>query len=69
MSVLIITEKPSVAGDIAKVLKVTQKKEGYYSSDHTLITWAFGHLLTLVHPEEYDKSLKSWQLDDSPHIA
>ncbi|MDA1353604.1 MAG: DNA topoisomerase 3 [bacterium] len=66
MTTLIITEKPSVAGDIAKVLKVTSKRDGYYEGNGYQITWAFGHLLTLVHPEEYDPKLKSWQLATLP---
>lgn len=55
-----------MAADIAKVLKVSQKKDGYYEGNGTQIAWAFGHLLTLVHPEEYDPKLKSWQLATLP---
>ncbi len=63
---LIITEKPSVARDIAKILKVTGKKEGYIEGNGYLVTWAIGHLITLVNPESYDKKYKSWKLEDLP---
>jgi DNA topoisomerase-3 len=65
---LIITEKPSVARDIAKVLKVPNKKEGYFFSDTTLITWAFGHLIQLSHAQAYDPKYEKWDLADLPII-
>ncbi len=52
--IAIITEKPSVARDIANILNVTQKKDGYIEGNGYMITWAYGHLVTLALPEEYD---------------
>ncbi len=63
---VVITEKPSVAKDIAKVLKISQKKEGYFDSPDMQITWAFGHLIQLVDPDRYDDSLKNWSFDTLP---
>lgn len=68
MSQLILTEKPSVARDIAKVLKVTQKKEGYFYGNGYIITWAFGHLIQLVHAQHYNAEYKSWDLAHLPII-
>ena len=65
---LIITEKPSVARDIAKILKVTDKKDGYISSESTLITWAFGHLIQLSHAQAYDPKFEKWDLEHLPII-
>lgn len=63
---LIITEKPSVAKDIAKVLKVTSQKEGYFEGNGYVITWAFGHLVRLADPPAYDPSYEKWNLDYLP---
>jgi DNA topoisomerase-3 len=65
---VIITEKPSVARDIASVLKITGKKKGYIEGRGCAITWAFGHLVTLLDPGEYDPQLKKWSLDSLPFI-
>jgi len=65
---VIITEKPSVARDIAKVLGVSNKKQGYIEGRGCAITWAFGHLVTLLDPGEYDPTLKRWRLDTLPFI-
>ncbi|HSV32432.1 MAG TPA: DNA topoisomerase 3 [Atribacteraceae bacterium] len=65
---LIITEKPSVARDLARVLgKFTSKKEYLESPDH-LITWAIGHLVTLAEPEDYDRTWKVWRVAHLPII-
>ena len=56
---LIITEKPSVAMEFAKALKITTKrKDGYLESDNWIITWCVGHLVTMSYPEKYDEKLK-----------
>ncbi|WP_250278640.1 DNA topoisomerase III [[Clostridium] colinum] len=68
MKHLIIAEKPSVAKDIAKVLKCSKKGEGYFYNDTYIISWAIGHLVTLCDPEEYDKSLKKWSVNTLPII-
>jgi DNA topoisomerase-3 len=65
---VVITEKPSVARDIAEVLKVTGKKNGYIEGRGCAITWAFGHLVTLLEPGEYNPELRKWRLDSLPFI-
>ncbi|NBV82961.1 type IA DNA topoisomerase [bacterium] len=65
---VIIAEKPSVARDIARVLKVTTKKTGYFEGNGYKVTWAFGHLVRLIDPDEYDERLGRWQLQDLPII-
>jgi DNA topoisomerase-3 len=65
---LILTEKPSVAGDIAKALGGFQKLGEYYESDDHVATWAVGHLLELLSPEEIDEKYKRWLLQDLPII-
>jgi DNA topoisomerase-3 len=65
---VVITEKPSVARDIAAVLKITDKKNGYIEGRGCAITWAFGHLVTLLDPGEYDPALKKWRMDALPFI-
>jgi DNA topoisomerase-3 len=63
---LIITEKPSVAGDIAKAIGGFDKQGDHYVSDGYFITWAVGHLLELLSPEEIDPKYKRWLLQDLP---
>lgn len=63
---LIITEKPSVAADIAKALGGFEKKGEYYESAKYDITWAVGHLLEFLEPEEIDPKYKRWLLQDLP---
>ena len=66
---LIITEKPSVAMEFAKALKLnTQRKNGYIESNEWIITWCVGHLVTMSYPEVYDENLKFWRLDTLPFI-
>ena len=66
---LIITEKPSVAMEFAKALKLnTQRKNGYIESKEWIITWCVGHLVTMSYPEVYDEKLKFWRLDTLPFI-
>jgi DNA topoisomerase-3 len=63
---LIVTEKPSVAKDIAKVLKINDRKDGYVEGKEYIITWCIGHLIQLSYPEEYDPKYKSWNMNDLP---
>jgi len=64
---LIVAEKPSVAGDLARVLPGQFKKEeGYWEGQDYLITWAVGHLLELKAPEDYSEELSAWLLDSLP---
>ena len=66
---LLITEKPSVAREFAKVLKVNSKnKGGYMESNEWIITWCVGHLVTMSYPEKYDEKLKQWRLDTLPFM-
>ena len=66
---LIITEKPSVAMEFAKVLKLnTQRKNGYIESGEWIITWCLGHLVTMSYPEAYDEKLKFWTLNTLPFL-
>ena len=63
---LIVAEKPSVARDIARVLGASARGEGCLTSDHDVITWAIGHLVSLKEPEELDERLKHWRASDLP---
>ena len=65
---LIITEKPSVAQEFAKVLHVSGRKDGYIENDEYVITWCVGHLVGLVYPESYDERYKKWKLEDLPFL-
>lgn len=65
---LVLTEKPSVAREIARVLGCRQNGEGCISGGNYVITWALGHLVTLADPEEYDGKYKNWNLDDLPML-
>lgn len=66
---LLITEKPSVATEFAKVLKCSgNRKDGYIESDTWIITWCVGHLVTMSYPEKYDENLKFWRLDTLPFM-
>lgn len=68
MKKVVLAEKPSVARDIARVLKCTKKGNGFLEGDKYIVTWALGHLVTLADPETYDNKYKSWNLEDLPMI-
>ena len=64
---LLITEKPSVAMEFAKVLQVNApRRDGYLENESWIITWCRGHLVTMSYPEKYDEKLKMWRLDTLP---
>ena len=65
---LIITEKPSVAKNIADALKIKGKQEGFFEGNGYIITWAFGHLLTLFDAKDYDEKMTKWRMDNFPFI-
>lgn len=65
---LVIAEKPSVARDIARVLKCTKKGNGSLEGDKYVVTWALGHLVTHADPEQYDVKYKEWKMEDLPII-
>lgn len=68
MKQLVLAEKPSVAREIARVLNCSTKGKGYFEGPKYIITWALGHLVTLAEPEEYDKKLKEWRMEDLPML-
>ena len=66
---ILITEKPSVAMEFAKVLNINgNRKNGYLESEDWIVTWCLGHLITMSYPEKYDENLKFWRLDTLPFI-
>lgn len=66
---IFIAEKPSVAREFAKALKLNAKnRDGYMEGENTIITWCVGHLVTMSYPDAYDDSLKRWSLDTIPFI-
>ncbi len=65
---LVLTEKPSVARDIAKVLQCNQNGNGFISGPRYIVTWALGHLVTLADPDVYNQKYKSWNLEDLPML-
>ena len=66
---LFIAEKPSVAQEFARIMKVNGRRgDGYLESDDTIVTWCVGHLVTMSYPEVYDEALKKWSLDTLPFL-
>jgi len=63
---LIVTEKPSVAKDIARVLKLNNSRDGYIEGKDCIITWCVGHLIQLSYPEDYNVKYKTWNMNDLP---
>ncbi len=68
LKTLILTEKPSVARDFAKALGIDKQYDGYMENDQYIITWAVGHLVELLEPEDYDEKWKKWRIDTLPII-
>ena len=69
MKKLFIAEKPSVAAEFAKALKVpTGRKNGYLEGNNIIVTWCVGHLITMSYPEKYDEKFKRWSLDTLPFL-
>lgn len=66
MKSLVIAEKPSVARDIARVLKCNKNINGALEGSQYIVTWALGHLVTLADPEDYEKKYKEWKIEDLP---
>lgn len=66
MKSLVIAEKPSVARDIARVLKCSKNLNGAIEGAGYVVTWGLGHLVTLADPEDYDKKYKEWRMEDLP---
>ncbi len=68
LKTLIITEKPSVARDYAKILNVSGRQNGFIENGEYVITWCVGHLVEMCYPEKYDEKLKKWNLRDLPFL-
>ena len=66
---LYIAEKPSVAQEFAKALKINgQRRDGYLESEDSVVTWCVGHLVTMSYPEKYDIKYKRWSFDTLPFL-
>lgn len=65
---VVLAEKPSVARDLAAFLGAKQRRDGYLEGNGYVVTWAFGHLVTLKEPDDYDPALKRWSLADLPIV-
>lgn len=68
MKKLVLAEKPSVAKDLARVLQADQKHKTYFEGKDYIVTWAYGHLLTLRMPEDMKPEWKQWKLEELPMI-
>lgn len=68
MKELVIAEKPSVARDIANVIGANKRQNGYLEGECYIVTWAIGHLVTLLEPKDYHPSLKRWDYQTLPII-
>ena len=66
--IAVLTEKPSVGKDIARVLRCHKGGNGYLEGDKYIVTWALGHLVTLADPEDYEDKYKEWRLEDLPML-
>ncbi|HEY8909919.1 MAG TPA: DNA topoisomerase III [Desulfosporosinus sp.] len=65
---LVLTEKPSVGREVAKILNCNQKGNGCFMGSKYIVVWALGHLVTLADPEAYDEKYKSWKMEDLPML-
>lgn len=65
---IVLAEKPSVGRELARVLKAHTKKDGYQEGNGYIVTWALGHLIELAQPQEYDKKLEKWNMEDLPML-
>lgn len=63
---IVLTEKPSVARDLARILKANKRCEGYFEGSEYIVTWAFGHLVELCEPQEYNPIYQKWNLNYLP---
>ena len=63
---LVITEKPSVASAIAKVIGAKERKDGYFQGGGYLVSWCIGHLVELAMPQAYDEKYGKWRKEDLP---
>lgn len=64
-----IAEKPSVAKEFAKALKITGRgNDGFIENENGIVTWCVGHLVTMSYPEKYDPALKRWSMETLPFL-
>lgn len=68
MKTVVLAEKPSVAKELARVLKCGKKGKGFFEGSKHVITWALGHLVTLAEPGDYDQRYKQWRIEDLPML-
>jgi DNA topoisomerase-3 len=68
MKSIVLAEKPSVAKEIARILKCNKKGKGFFEGSNYLVTWALGHLVTLAEPGDYEVKWKEWRLQDLPML-
>lgn len=68
MKNLYIAEKPSVAKEFAKALKVSGNHDGYIENEDSIVTWCVGHLITMSYPEVYDPAMRKWEMESIPFI-
>ena len=64
--ILVITEKPSVAQSLARVIGASKRHEGYLEGSGYLVSWCIGHLVELASPDAYDEKLRKWRYEDLP---
>src|SRR5271170_3614101 len=67
-TVAVLTEKPSVARDIARVLGADKRGEGYLQGNGYVVTWAIGHLVSLAQPHEINPQWRQWRMDLLPML-
>lgn len=65
---LVVTEKPSVAMGLSKVLGATSRQDGHYEGNGYIVSWCVGHLIQMVNPSAYDERYAKWKLEDLPII-
>ena len=68
MKTLVLAEKPSVGKEIARVLGCKRSKGAYIEGDKYIVTWAYGHLVTLAEPEHYGQEYKTWKMETLPML-
>ncbi|NIM17788.1 MAG: DNA topoisomerase III [Candidatus Aminicenantes bacterium] len=68
MKSIVLAEKPSVAREMARVLRCNKKGKGYFEGNKHVITWALGHLVTLAEPHHYDNRYREWRMQDLPML-
>jgi DNA topoisomerase-3 len=68
MKSIVLAEKPSVAREMARVLRCNKKGKGYFEGNKHVITWALGHLVTLAEPHHYDNKYREWRMQDLPML-